>query len=85
MRVLTIAKYPAGSALNMLKEYNILNDKIYNKNFGFIISEVKFLCKKQKNVTFRELKKWYDGYKTSDGFDVFNPRSVVYALSDGMY
>ena len=33
--VLTIAKYSAGSAFNMFKEHNILNDKKYDKYFGF--------------------------------------------------
>ena len=82
--VLPIAKYSAGSALNMFKEYNILNDKKYDKYFGFTFDETKALCKKQNIVTFEELTSWYDGYKTCSGLDVFNPRSVVYALSDGV-
>ena len=82
--VLPIAKYSAGSALNMFKEYNILNDKKYDKYFGFTFDETKALCKKQNIVTFEELTSWYDGYKTCSGLDIFNPRSVVYALSDGV-
>ena len=82
--VLPIAKYSAGSALNMFKEYNILNDKKYDKYFGFTFDETKALCEKQNIVTFEELTSWYDGYKTCSGLDVFNPRSVVYALSDGV-
>ena len=82
--VLPIAKYSSGSALNMFKEYNMLNDSKYDKYFGFTLAEVKNLCKKQSKITFEELKMWYDGYKTYSGLDVFNPRSVVYALSDGV-
>ena len=82
--VLPIAKYSAGSALNMFKEYNMLNDSKYDKYFGFTFTEVENLCKKQNKITFDELKSWYDGYKTYSGLDVFNPRSVVYALSDGV-
>ena len=82
--VLPIAKYSSGSALNMFKEYNILNDKKYCKYFGFTLEETKKLCAKQNEVTFEELKNWYDGYKTYSGDDIFNPRSVVYALSDGI-
>ncbi len=82
--VLPIAKYSSGSALNMFKEYNILNDKKYNKYFGFTLDETKALCAKQDKITFKELKSWYDGYKTYSGDDIFNPRSVVYALSDGI-
>lgn len=82
--VLPIAKYSAGSALNMFKEYNMLNDSRYDKYFGFTLVEVENLCKKQNKITFDELRSWYDGYKTYSGLDVFNPRSVVYALSDGV-
>ena len=82
--VLPIAKYSQGSALNMFREYNILNDKIYYKYFGFTLEETKELCAKQNEITFNKLKEWYDGYKTHAGTDVFNPRSVVCALSDGV-
>lgn len=82
--VLPIAKYSQGSAINMFREYNILNDKIYNKYFGFTLSEVEYLCKKQNQVTFDKLKEWYNGYKTYAGTDIFNPRSVVCALNDGI-
>ncbi len=81
--VLPIAKYSSGSALNMFREYNILNDKIYCKYFGFTLEETRKLCEKQEEVTFEELKSWYDGHKTCSGIDIFNPRSVVYALNDG--
>ncbi len=82
--VLPIAKYSSGSSINMFREYNILNDKKYYKYFGFTIKETENLCKKQNEVTFDELKNWYNGYKTYSGIDIFNPRSVVYALSDGV-
>lgn len=82
--VLPIAKYSSGSALNMFKEYNIMNDTKYDKFFGFTFEETEVLCKKQDKVTFEELKSWYDGYRTCSGLDVFNPRSVSYALSDGI-
>lgn len=82
--VLPIAKYSTGSALNMFKEHNALNDTKYYKYFGFSLDETKALCDKQEEVTFDELKEWYDGYKTYNGEDIFNPRSVVCALSDGV-
>ena len=81
--VLPIAKYSSGSALNMFKEYNILNDKVYCKYFGFTAEETRKLCEKQEEITFEKLKNWYNGYKTCSGIDIFNPRSVVYALNDG--
>ena len=36
--VLPIEKYSSGSALNMFKEYNMLNDGKYDKYFGFIFA-----------------------------------------------
>ena len=82
--VLPIAKYSTSSTINMFKEYNTLNDNKYYKYFGFSMEETKALCDKQSEVTFDELKTWYDGYKTFNGKDIFNPRSVSYALSDGV-
>jgi hypothetical protein len=81
--VLPIAKYSSGSALNMFREYNMLNDKKYDKYFGFTISETKNLCNKQNKISLDELKDWYNGYKTCSGIDILNPRSVVCALNDG--
>ena len=81
--VLPIAKYSSGSALNMFKEYNMLNDVKYVSYFGFNQKEVEFLCKKQDKISLNELKEWYNGYKTNTGLQIYNPRSVCYALSDG--
>ncbi len=82
--ILPVAKYFNGSTLNMFKEYTMLNDTIYDKYFGFTEDEVKELCKRQDKVSMSELKEWYNGYKTHDGIDLYNPRSVVYALDDGV-
>ena len=43
--ILPIAKYSTGSALNMFREYNILNDKKYDKYFGFTFDETKHCAK----------------------------------------
>jgi len=80
--VLPIAKYCTGSALNMFREYNFLNDDKYYKFYGFTTEEVENLCNQQDKVTMKDLKEWYDGYKIQD-IDIYNPRSVVCALSDG--
>jgi len=80
--VLPIAKYSTGSALNMFREFNFLNDDKYYKYYGFTTEEVENLCKKQDKLSMDDLKEWYDGYKIQD-IDLYNPRSVVCALSDG--
>ena len=80
--VLPIKKYSEGSALNMFKEYTMLNDYVYSDYFGFTESEVKDLCKKNKQMSFKEITEWYNGYQDCFGRALYNPRSVVCALED---
>ena len=82
--ILPVAKYLSESTLNTFKEYTMLEDTIYDKYFGFTENEVEELCKRQDKISMSELKEWYNGYKTHDGIDLYNPRSVVYALEDGV-
>ena len=81
--VIPIAKYSTGSALNMFKEYTILTDNIYYKYFGFTTEQVEYICNQQDKITMKDLKEWYDGYKIQN-IDIYNPRSVICALSDGI-
>lgn len=82
--VLPIAKYSSGSALNMFVEFNIMNDHQFDRYFGFTHEEVEDLCKKQNKLSMSELKDWYNGYRTCNGFQVYNPRSVALALNQGI-
>ena len=81
--ILPIAKYSSGSSLNMFREYTSIGDRVYGEYFGFLQREVEELCKKQDEITMDELKEWYNGYYSYNGERIYNPRSVVYALSDG--
>lgn len=81
--VLPIAKYSSGSELNMFDEYTFMNDDIFDQYFGFLEEEVKELCERQETLSYEEIKAWYDGYYTSDGRGLFNPRSVSMALLRG--
>ena len=81
--VLPIAKYSSGSELNMFDEYNFMNDNIFDDYFGFQEDEVKRICEHQNKITYEDLKQWYDGYYTSTGRSLFNPRSVTKALERG--
>ncbi len=81
--VLPIKRYSEGSALNMFDEYTMINDGVYDNYFGFTEDEVKYLCDKQKIISFDEISKWYNGYLTEDGEKIYNPRSVVKALQNG--
>lgn len=82
--VLPVAKYSSGSELNMFAEYNFINDNVYDGFFGFQEEEVRELCRRFHSVSYEEMKKWYDGYFTSAGKSLFNPRSVTYALTRGV-
>jgi len=81
--VIPIAKYSTGSTLNMFKEYTFLTDNIYYKYYGFTTEEVEYICNQQDKITMKDLKEWYDGYKIQN-IDIYNPRSVICALSDGI-
>ena len=61
-----------------------MNDYNYDEYFGFQEHEVRQLCQEHSSLSYEELKKWYDGYYTSDGKSLFNPRSVSKALTRGI-
>ena len=82
--VLPIAKYSSGSALNMFLEFNIMNDYMYDKYFGFTNEEVERLCHKQNKISMDSLKEWYNGYYTCNNLQIYNPRSVTTALRQGV-
>lgn len=87
--ILPIAKYSSGSELNMFCEYTMVTEEKYSGSFGFTDSEVDDLYarylrreKGNQNVTREGLAAWYDGYHTKGGERVYNPRSVVLALTN---
>lgn len=86
--ILPIAKYSSGSELNMFFEYTIATREKYSEYFGFTDAEVDELYERYLAVTYAPhvtrggLREWYDGYQTVSGKRLYNPRSVVGALSD---
>ena len=87
--ILPIAKYSSGSELNMFYEYTMAEEEKYSEYFGFTEGEVDELYKRYQaqklnpeNVTREGLRIWYDGYHTKAGERVYNPRSVVAALTN---
>lgn len=86
--ILPIAKYSSGSELNMFFEYSMATRVKYSEYLGFTDEEVDVLYEKYlqaervPKVTRRELELWYDGYQTAGGKKLYNPRSVVGALSN---
>ena len=86
--ILPIAKYSSGSELNMFLEYTMAAERKYCDYFGFTEAEVDCLYDRYQNITddrniTREgLRLWYNGYHTVSGERLYNPRSVVAALTN---
>lgn len=86
--ILPIAKYSDGSELNMFAEYNMATKEKFSSYFGFLNHEVDTLFSiyqkttKKPKITREELQIWYDGYHTAAGDHIYNPKSIIHALSD---
>lgn len=86
--ILPIAKYSSGSELNMFMEYTMISEEKFSDSFGFTDSEVDQLYEGYRNntenvkVSREGLRVWYNGYHTFSGESVYNPRSVVFALTN---
>lgn len=81
--ILPIKKYGKHSALNMFTEIAMTNAAPIQEFTGFTEREVIKLCQEYKR-DFNEIKRWYDGY-TVDGESIYNPKSVVEALTRGTF
>ncbi len=81
-------KYSSGSELNMFLEYTMASEEKFSDDFGFTESEVDMLYgrylknTREPNLTREGLQLWYDGYHAKGGERMYNPRSVVAALTN---
>lgn len=78
--ILPVKKYGLHSALNMFREYSMTNQRNFEEYTGFTEEEVKALCERF-GMDFTEASNWYDGYKFKKYKHVYNPKSVVEAMS----
>jgi hypothetical protein len=78
--ILPIKKYKTESALNNFTEYSMVEPGGLARYFGFTKKEVLALATKY-NIDFTELEKWYDGYQIGDELSMFNPNSVIQAVT----
>ncbi|MBQ3658338.1 MAG: AAA family ATPase [Bacteroidales bacterium] len=78
--ILPVVRDKVQSKLNNFEEYTILDSKELSEFVGFTDEEVAILCEKYQ-INHTECKNWYQGYKL-DGFDVYNPESVVKCIKD---
>ena len=78
--ILPVKKYKTESALNNFQEYSMVEPGDMGEYFGFTKDEVRTLADKH-SINFDELEKWYDGYQIGDVLSMFNPNSVMQAVT----
>ena len=81
--ILPIKKYGEHSAINVFYEYSMTDASPIEEFTGFTEKEVQGLCE-QYQMSFEQVKQWYDGYCV-DGISIYNPKSVVEAMLRGKF
>lgn len=79
--ILPIKKYGTQSAMTDFREYSMLMPKKLAEYVGFTEQEVQELCTKY-GMSFKEMKRWYDGYSFSKAKSIYNPNSVIEAVKN---
>ncbi|MCD8067542.1 MAG: ATP-binding protein [Lachnospiraceae bacterium] len=85
--VLPIKKYSASDTMNHFMELNMANSDMYSDYFGFTDEEVDELYQRYLGncphpaFSRQELADWYDGYERENQSSIYNPNSVVSALT----
>ena len=77
--ILPIKKYGTHSGLNMFEEISMIDSGLLSEFMGFTETEVQNLCV-QYNVSYDEMKQWYDGYHMTNDISTFSPLSVVSSI-----
>lgn len=79
--ILPIKKYGTHSALNIFDEFSMTAPGMLARYVGFTETEVKKLCKTY-HMKFSEAKRWYDGYRFKRSRHIYNPKSIVDAMTE---
>jgi hypothetical protein len=82
--ILPIKKYGTQSAMTDFVECSMLLPMGLEEYVGFTEPEVRALCE-QYHVDFDEMKRWYDGYAFRQVKSVYNPNSVMKAVTSGVF
>ena len=82
--ILPIKKDGSQSAISDFEEYSVLEPGDFAGFVGFTEEEVKRICE-EKNKDFEKMKLWYDGYTVGEKHSIYNPYSVMHALSSGKF
>ncbi len=80
--ILPMKKFDTQSALNNFREYSVVEPGKLAPYFGFTPDEVAALAE-DEDVDVEELKVWYDGYQIGKVSSIYNPYSVMEAISRG--
>ena len=80
--ILPVKKYRMQSSMNNFLEYSMVEPRNMGQYFGFTKDEVRSLASNH-GMDFEELEKWYDGYQIGNELSMFNPNSVIQAVSIG--
>ena len=78
--ILPIKKDGSQSAISDFEEFTVVKPRMYAQYIGFTEEEVYALCTKS-GVSFSEMKRWYDGYSFKQCGSIYNPNSVMKAIS----
>ena len=78
--ILPIVRDKIQSKLNVFEEYTMLEPGQLAPYYGFTADEVSALCDRY-GMSFDECCRWYDGYHFEGVGEMFNPRSLVMALT----
>ena len=79
--ILPIKKDGSQSAISDFKEFTMIKPLEFGGYVGFTEAEVKEICDKN-NADFGMMKKWYDGYSFKNVGSIYNPNSVMNAISN---
>lgn len=79
--ILPIKKYGTHSALNIFDEFSMTEPKKLAEYVGFTEIEVKELCE-TFHMDFDQIKCWYNGYQLKKGVQIYNPKSIVDAITE---
>ena len=81
--ILPIKKYGEHSAINIFKEFSMLDPGPFAEYFGFTEEEVQDLCKKY-GIDYGKTREWYDGYLIGD-VHIYNPQAVTELMDSGTF
>ena len=82
--ILPIKKDGSQSAISDFEEYSVLEPGEFAGFVGFTEEEVKRICE-EKDKDFEKMKLWYDGYTVGEKHSIYNPYSVMHAVSSGKF